>query len=179
MSILLRYKWVLFALSADVAIYLWNPALGTRIAVQTHNGFLEMLSFIPPVFIILGLLDTWVPRETVINHLGPRSGIKGLVLAIFLGSAAAGPLYGAFPVSAVMMKKGAGFINVMIFIGAWSTLKIPMFLFETQFLGLEFSVTRWICSLAGIVLIAFVIDRLQSEEEKQSIYAKHQVMKAK
>ena len=65
----------------------------------------------------------------------------------------------------------------MIFIGAWSTLKIPMFLFETQFLGLEFSVTRWICSLVGIVLIAFVMDRLLSVEEKQSIYAKHQVVK--
>lgn len=177
MSTLLRYKWVMIALVVDVAIYLWNPELGTRIAMQTKNGFLEMLSFIPPVFIILGLLDTWVPRETVISHLGPRSGMKGLALSIFLGAAAAGPLYGAFPVSAVMMKKGAGFLNVMIFIGAWSTLKIPMFLFETQFLGLAFSVTRWICSLVGIVLIAFVIDRLQSEEEKQSIYAKHQVMK--
>ena len=80
MSTLLRYKWVMIALVVDVAIYLWNPELGTRIAMQTKNGFLEMLSFIPPVFIILGLLDTWVPRETVISHLGPRSGMKGLAL---------------------------------------------------------------------------------------------------
>lgn len=174
MALLLRYKWVLLALSADIAIYIWSPDLGLRIVVQTNQSFLEMLSFIPPIFVILGLLDTWVPRETVVSHLGPDSGVKGLVLATILGAAAAGPLYGAFPVSAVMMKKGTSFFNVIIFLGAWATLKIPMFLFETQCLGLLFSVTRWICSMIGIVLIAFAVDRMSSSAEKQAIYAKHQ-----
>lgn len=91
-----------------------------------------------------------------------------------LGAAAAGALYGAYPVAAVMMKKGASFFNVMIFIGAWATLKLPMFLFETQFLGSLFSVTRWICSLTGIVMIALILDRMHSDTEKQEIYAKHQ-----
>ena len=171
---LVRYKWVVLAVIIDIAIFLWNSALGTQIALKTTEGFLEMLSFIPPIFIILGLLDIWVPREKVVAHLGTGSGIKGLILATILGSAAAGPLYGAFPVAAVMMKKGASFFNVMIFIGAWATLKIPMFLFETQFLGGLFSVTRWICSLVGIILIAFILDGLHSDTEKDAIYAKHQ-----
>ncbi|GMB00993.1 permease [Pelosinus sp. IPA-1] len=174
MAQLLRYKWVILALLADGVIFIWHPVLGIQIAGRTTDSFLEMLSFIPPIFIILGLLDTWVPREKVVSHLGSGSGIKGITLATTLGAAAAGPLYGAFPVAAVMMKKGASFFNVMVFIGAWATLKIPMFLFETQFLGGMFSVTRWICSLAGIVLIAFILDRLHSDVEKQAIYAKHQ-----
>ena len=171
---LLRYKWVILALTADFAVLVWNPVLGRQIAIQTTNGFIEMLSFLPPVFIILGLLDVWVPREVVISHLGGGSGLRGMALAIFLGAAAAGPLYGAFPVAAVMMKKGASLYNVMIFLGAWSTLKIPMFLFETQYLGLTFSVTRWVCSLAGIVVMACLIDYWVPEQEKQEIYNKHQ-----
>ena len=174
MAILLRYKWVILALAADIAVLVWNPVLGRQIAIQTTNGFVEMLSFLPPVFIILGLLDVWVPREIVISHLGVGSGLRGMALAIFLGAAAAGPLYGAFPVTAVMMKKGASLYNVMIFLGAWSTLKIPMFLFETQYLGLTFSVTRWVCSLVGIIVMAYLIDRLVPEQEKQEIYNKHQ-----
>jgi len=78
-----------------------------------------------PVFILLGLLDAWVPKEMMMTHIGDKSGIKGILLALFLGSAAAGPLYGAFPVAAILMKKGAKFSNVLIFIGAWSTTKIP------------------------------------------------------
>ena len=170
-----RYKWVILVLVADIAVLLWNPVLGRQIAVQTQNGFIEMLSFLPPVFIILGLLDVWVPREVVISHLGGKSGLKGMALATLLGSAAAGPLYGAFPVAAVMMKKGASLYNVMIFLGAWSTLKIPMFLFETQYLGLNFSVTRWVCSLVGILVMAWLMDHWVSETEKQEIYSKHQV----
>ena len=171
---LLRYKWVFLVLAADIAVLVWNPVLGRQIAIQTTNGFIEMLSFLPPVFIILGLLDVWVPREVVISHLGGGSGLRGMVLAIFLGAAAAGPLYGAFPVAAVMMKKGASFYNVMLFLGAWSTLKIPMFLFETQYLGLTFSLTRWVCSLVGIIGMAWLIDRWVPEQEKQEIYNKHQ-----
>ena len=91
-----------------------------------------------------------------------------------IGVANAGPLYAAFPVAAVMLKKGTSLFNVILFIGAWATLKIPMFLFEMQFLGVPFSVTRWVCSLIGILLIAFVTDRMHSEAEKQAIYAKHQ-----
>lgn len=174
MGQLIWYKWVILVLLANGTVFAWNPALGTQIALRTTDSFVEMLSFIPPIFIILGLLDTWVPREKVVSHLGSSSGIRGVTLATILGAAAAGPLYGAFPVAAVMMKKGASFFNVMVFIGAWATLKIPMFLFETQFLGGLFSVTRWICSLTGIILIAFVIDRLLSDAEKEAIYIKHQ-----
>ena len=173
MQTLLRYKWVLAFLLFDIVVYLQSPALGREIASHTRESFLEMLSFIPPIFVILGLLDTWVPREQVIRHLGVGSGVRGVALAVVLGAAAAGPLYGAFPVAAVMMKKGSSFFNVMIFLGAWATLKIPMFLFETQFLGLLFSVTRWICSVIGVILIAFIIDQLMSPAEKERVYFKH------
>ena len=169
-----RYKWVLLLLLVDAAAYIWDQSLGRNIAIQTSESFLQMLSFIPPVFIVLGLLDTWVPREKVVNHLGPGSGVKGMALAILLGVANAGPLYAAFPVAAVMLKKGTSLFNVILFIGAWATLKIPMFLFETQFLGIPFSATRWVCSLIGIISIAYVTDRMHSDAEKQVIYAKHQ-----
>lgn len=78
----------------------------------------EMVLVIPPIFVLPGLLDIWVPRETMIRYMGEGSGLKGILLAISIGSAAAGPLYGAFPVAAVLMKKGVKFTNIMIFIGA-------------------------------------------------------------
>ena len=52
---------------------------------------MEMLSVIPPIFILLGLLNVWVQRETMIKLMGEKSGILGILIAFFLGSAAAGP----------------------------------------------------------------------------------------
>lgn len=99
----------------------------------------EMILVIPPIFILLGFLDVWIPKETMVKYMGPGSGITGTGLAILIGSAAAGPLYGAFPVAAVFMKKGVSLSNILIFIGAWSTTKIPMFLFELAALGPKFA----------------------------------------
>jgi hypothetical protein len=78
------------------------------------------------------------------------------VLAIFIGSAAAGPLYGAFPVAAVFMRKGVSFTNILIFIGAWTTTKIPKFLFEIAALGPKFAWTRLAVDIPGIIIIAWV-----------------------
>jgi Predicted permease. len=99
---------------------------------------LEMLTIIPPIFILLGLLDVWVEREVMIKYIGDRSGVRGGIIAFVLGSAAAGPLYASFPIAAMFLKKGASWRNVLLFIGAWSTTKIPLILFETASLGFNF-----------------------------------------
>ena len=136
------------------------------IAVQTKT----MLLVIPPIFILLGLLDVWVPREKMMKYMGPGSGIKGGVLAFLLGSFAAGPLYGAFPVAAVLMKKGAGFTNIMILIGAWSTTKIPMLLFEMSALGVRFALSRLAIDIVGIIIIAIAIKRSLADKEIHKLY---------
>ena len=129
-----------------------------------------MLLVIPPVFILLGLLDVWVPRETMIKYMGEGSGFKGIILSILIGSAAAGPLYGAFPVATVFMKKGVKFSNILIFIGAWSTTKIPMLLFEIAALGTKFAITRLLIDIPGIIIIAYILSKLISKDEKEKMY---------
>jgi len=107
--------------------------------------------------------------------MGEGSGIRGPILAFLLGSFAAGPLYGAFPFAAVLMKKGARFSNILIFIGAWSTTKIPMLLFEIASLGPRFALSRLVIDIAGIILIARAIQSILPEQEINRLYeqAKH------
>jgi uncharacterized membrane protein YraQ (UPF0718 family) len=165
-----QYRLFLIASVATIILYLINQEVGLRAIGMTSFSFKEMFTILPPVFLLLGLLDVWVPRELMIQFMGEKAGIKGILLAFFLGSAAAGPLYGAFPVAAVLMKKGARFSNVMIFIGAWSTTKIPMFLFEMASLGKTFAFTRLLVDIPGIIIIAILIEKLMKKEEIENIY---------
>lgn len=87
-----------------------------------------------------------------------------------MGAFAAGPLYAAFPVAEVLLRKGVSLRNVWVFLGAWSTMKIPMLLFECQNLGGTFAVSRYLMSFAGVVAIAFLLERFLREEEKERIY---------
>lgn len=164
------YRYFLLIIFFDVVITVFHPGTGLTIFKYTAGNFAEMLAIIPPIFLLLGLLDVWVPRETIIRYLGEGSGLKGIVLSIVLGAAAAGPLYGAFPVAAVMAKKGTKYSNIIIFLCSWSTLKIPMFLFEMSALGVKFALTRWLVNVPGILAIAYIIDRLIGEENKAEFY---------
>ncbi|WP_243110007.1 hypothetical protein [Clostridium sp. E02] len=111
-----------------------------------------------------------VPRSTMVKYMGEGSGIKGVLLAFFIGSAAAGPLYGAFPVAAVFMKKGVKFLNVLIFLGAWSSTKIPMFLFELESLGIKFAITRLLVDIPGIIFMAYLLTKVIPKKEVEEIY---------
>lgn len=169
-AIIKRYRAFLITALAFAIFALLNKELGAKAFGITVFSLKEMLLVIPPIFILLGLLDVWVPREIMIKFMGEKSGLKGIVLAFILGSAAAGPLYGAFPIAAVFMKKGVKFTNILIFIGAWSTTKIPMFLFEMSSLGTKFALTRLAVDIPGIIIIAFALSKLVSADEIKKLY---------
>lgn len=169
MNKLKEYLLFIITLIIIAIMIIVNKELGTKAITISVNSLKEMFLILPPIFLLLGLLDVWVPRETMVKYLGEDSGLKGTVLAFILGSAAAGPLYAAFPISSVFIKKGASFSKVLIFIGAWSTTKIPMLIFEFSSLGVRFALTRLILDIFGIVIIAKVIDKLVNEEEKNII----------
>ncbi len=175
-NLLIRYRVFMAAVLILGLITLFNRSIGMRALGITAFSIKEMILVIPPIFVLLGLLDIWVSRDTMIRYMGEGSGLKGILLAFFIGSAAAGPLYGAFPVAAVLMKKGVKFTNIMIFIGAWSTTKIPMFLFEVTSLGMHFAVTRFLINIPGIIIIAAILSAMVSKKEIQQVYVKAETM---
>ncbi len=152
------------------------PGYAPKAGVSLLSQAQTMLLVVPPIFLLLGLMDVWVPRETLMKYMGPGSGAKGPLIAFAVGSAAAGPLYGAFPVAAVLMKKGASFTNILIFIGAWSTTKIPMLLFEMKALGFRFALARLAIDIPGIILIALALKAFISKEEVERLYAAAETM---
>ena len=157
-AVLKRYRAFLAFSGVGIVLLLLAPDTGWKAFSITLDNVWEMLSFLPPIFVLLGLLDVWVERETMMKYMGDNSGLRGMLLAFILGSAAAGPLYAAFPMAGVLMKKGARLLNVFIFIGAWSTTKIPLILFETATLGFRFMIMRLAFNIVGILIIAKILD---------------------
>lgn len=120
--------------------------------------FGEMIIFLPFLFILIGLIDVWFPKELVEKHIGGESGLKGVFWMMILAMFQAGPLYGAFPVCYLLWKKGGSIRNIFIYLGAFSTIKIPMLTFETGFLGWKFSLLRTALSLPVFIVIALLME---------------------
>lgn len=165
-----RYRFFLLLVLINVLLLIFQPALGQEVTKLSLNNFIEMLSVIPPIFLLLGLMDVWVPKETIMKYMGKGAGIKGGIFAFVLGSFSSGPLYASFPIAAVFLKKGVSLTNIFIFIGAWSTTKIPMMLFEITQLGGIFALSRFGFTLIGIIILAYIMDRTTSKKEAETIY---------
>lgn len=171
-KIIKRYKFFILLSIINILIIVVNPVIGLKTIELTKNNAFEMLSILPPIFILLGLLDVWVKRETMVKYMGEKSGILGVAIAFVLGSAAAGPLYAAFPLAVALLKKGSKLSNVFIMIGAWSTTKIPLLLFEASSMGIKFMALRFILDLFGIAIIAYTTEKLLSKSDKEEVYIK-------
>lgn len=165
-----RYAFPIVMILAIGALLIFDTKRGIVATETTFYTIKEMLLVIPPIFVLLGLLDVWVPRETMVRFLGEGSGIKGILIAILIGSAAAGPLYAAFPVAGIFLKKGAKFSNVVLFLGAWSTTKVPMVAFEVASLGPVFGFVRLGLSMVGIIIIALIMNAVMKKNEVEQIY---------
>jgi uncharacterized membrane protein YraQ (UPF0718 family) len=146
-----------------------NPKLGFKSVEITFINIKEMLLVIPPIFILLGLLDTWISKETMIKYMGEGSKITGSLIAFLLGAVAAGPLYAAFPVAGVFIKKGVKLFNVFLFIGAWSVSKIPLLLFEATSLGIKYMAIRFIFNVIGIIIIAYLLSKSITKQDEDMI----------
>ncbi|WP_311135935.1 permease [Acetobacterium malicum] len=169
-EILKRYRFLSVMILVTLIILAVKPALGIKIYGAALENILGMLGVLPPIFILIGLLDIWVKKETMVKYMGKDSGIVGILLGFFLGSAAAGPLYGAFPVAGVFLNKGSRLANVWIIVGAWASMKIPLLLFEVSSLGIKFTLIRFIMDVFGVLFIAFAMEKILTDEDERQIY---------
>ena len=169
-SLVKRYSLFLFFSVIYLVVIALAPDIGFKAIHMTFENIIEMLAVIPPIFILLGLLDVWVPKEIMIKLTGSGSGIKGIAISFLLGSFAAGPLYAAFPFAGIMLKKGTKFSNIMIFIGAWSTTKIPLLLFEASSLGINFMLIRFALNLPVIFILGYLVEKSLPSQDRKAIY---------
>ena len=131
--------------------------VGQEMTRNFYEFSLKMIMLVPFIFILIGILDVWVPKEAIQKHIGEESGIKGIIYVMLLAFFQGGPLYVAFPVAHLLWKKGCSVRNVFVYIGSFSALKVPMIMFEVSFLGWKFSLARAMVSIPVFLLVAQIM----------------------
>ncbi|MPN37758.1 hypothetical protein SDC9_185279 [bioreactor metagenome] len=116
-------------------------------------------------------MDVWIERAAMIKIMGEKSSFKGVILALLLGVVTAVPLYALLPVAGVLLKKGSRIFNVLVFLCASASIRIPLLLFEISSLGWKFTSIRFVLNLVIIFAIALIIEKTLSETDKKEIYA--------
>ena len=147
----------LMAVGLGVFTYIKDPALtwsGLREGGDTLVGILPVLI---PAFLVGGLLPKVLPQELMGRWLGDESGLRGIVVATFVGAATPGGPFVAFPVVAGLLKSGAGVAPMAAFITAWGSLAFNrVFVFDIPMLGWKFTLARLAATLVFPMMIGFI-----------------------
>lgn len=162
------YRLFVAVLAADLLLLFTRPALARASALNAATFLLEVFAILPPVMVLMGLLDVWVPRRMVESHLGRESGMLGSGVAMLLGTAAAGPLYAAFPVAVSLRAKGARIANIVIFLGTWAAVKVPMLVMESTFIGLRFALLRLVFTVPCILVMGYLMERIGPYDDPEA-----------
>ena len=168
-----RYIFFIICLIVTLLLTILNKDLGLKSFNTAFSSFKQMLTVVPPIMIILGLVDVWIPRETMMKYMGDNSGIKGISIAMLIGSIAAGPMYAAFPFTKVLLKKGVKFSNIIVFMNAWCVTKISTLMFEFSSLGYKFTLARLIIDIPGVIIMGYIVQVLMPKDELSKLYNKN------
>lgn len=172
MDLIKKYKFSIVFLILLILLYITNNDLGKTATIITINNIKEMLLLVPPIFITMELLEVWIPKEMLIKYMGNGAKFTGILIAFTLGTVAAGPIYVAFPMGQLLLKKGARLMYVIFFLAVWSSTKFIIILTELASLGVKFTVVQVAVFLPFSLLMSYLIEKSVNEEELNIIVNK-------
>ena len=153
--------FVVAVLAAYVVFIVVSLIIGFEPGKQIAQNFVtfsvSMLKLLPCAFILIGLFEVWVKRETVEKHFGEESGIRGYIWAVLLAGTTVGGLYVAFPIAYSLYGKGAKLSVILTYISASAICRVPMTIFEASFLGIKFTAIRLLVSLPLVILASMLL----------------------
>lgn len=163
MKELKKYRFFFILLMGLFVLTFINQSLGWSALQLTGNSILDMLFLLPPVLLFVGLLDQWVKKETLMKYMGEKSGIYGILFSLLLGGIAAGPLYVAFPIAALLLNKGASIRYIVFFLGVWTTAKFPILVYEFSSFGATFTLIHIGFGLVFFYVMGLIFERFYDQ----------------
>ena len=154
--------WIIIAIFYLVFIagsFYFDFPQGKEIGNNFYTFTKNLIKVIPCAFILIGLFEVWVKKETIERHLGQNSGFKSYFWGILLASTSIGGILIAFPISYALFNKGARLSVVFTYLGASAICRVPMTIFEASFLGVKFSLIRLFVSLPLIIVTSILLEK--------------------
>jgi uncharacterized membrane protein YraQ (UPF0718 family) len=165
MNIIKKNRLLFIVALVYSTLFIFLPQQASKAVGNSVYYLIEMFEVLPVIFLLTVIIEAWIPKEVIIKRFGEKSGFMGNILSLLLGSISAGPVYAAFPVSKMLLTKGASVANVFIILSSWAVIKVPMLANEAKFLGVKFMAVRWVLTVITIFAMAYLAGKMIKKED--------------
>ena len=128
--------------------------------MKAWKSFENILPQLLTVLLIIGILLTFLDKQTISHLLGAESGTLGLAIAAVVGSITLIPGFVAFPLAASLLKAGAGYAQITMFVTTLMMVGVVTLPMEIKYFGRKLALKRNALALVFSVLLSLVMGGL-------------------
>lgn len=153
------FTWALYAGCVLAAALSWRKdKQKTKQALnKAWKAFENILPQLLGVLILVGIMLALLKPETISTLLGRESGWVGVGLAALIGAVTLIPGFIAFPLAAMLMRGGAGAMQMGAFISTLMMVGVITLPVEIKYFGRRMALLRNGMAFLFSLLVAWVI----------------------
>jgi uncharacterized membrane protein YraQ (UPF0718 family) len=121
---------------------------------QAKNMMKGMLSDIVGILLLIGLVITLIPSETIEQFIGSESGFFAVVMSAIMGTITLIPAFVAFPLIGSLKANGAGIVTLTAFLTTLTMVGFLTMPLEIKTFGKKFTMIRNSVSFIFAIIIA-------------------------
>lgn len=124
---------------------------------KAWKSFENILPQFLTIILIIGIMLAVLSPETISKLIGQQSGWIGMIVASIIGSVTLIPGFVAFPLAAALLKSGAGFMQIAVFISTLMMVGIVTIPVEMKYFGRKVTILRNSLAFVFSFIVAIVI----------------------
>ena len=109
------------------------------------------------IMLIIGIMLAILSPQEISGLIGQESGWLGMIIAAIVGSITLIPGFVAFPLTAALLKSGAGLMQIAVFISTLMMVGIVTFPLEKEYFGFKVAILRNVLAFAFSFIVAIVM----------------------
>lgn len=154
------FTWVLYLVCLVVLILSWaNDKRKTKQALmKAWKSFENILPQFLGVLVLVGIILAYFDTNAVSKILGTGSGWWGVIAAAVVGAVTLIPGFVAFPTAAILMKNGAGVMQMGAFVSALMMVGVVTMPVEMKYFGRRLTIYRNLLAFFFSFLVAWILE---------------------
>lgn len=127
--------------------------------MKAWKPFINLLPQLLGIVSTVGIIIAFLNPEIIGSFIGDSSGWLGAILAATVGSITLIPGFVAFPTAAILLKNGAGYMQLGAFISSLMMVGVITIPIEIKFFGKKATLLRNSLAFMFSLLAAFIIGK--------------------
>jgi uncharacterized membrane protein YraQ (UPF0718 family) len=126
------------------------------------KGWKMLFSILHPflnILILISFVLFFIPDTLIVKYLGANSGWLGFTIAAIIGSITLIPGFISYPLAATLLKQGATYAVVAVFMTTLMMVGIVTLPLEIKYLGKKAAIFRNVLNFVAAIIIGILMGR--------------------